>query len=78
VQERWEAFEKLYVPAQVPPTTRRAAQITFYRGAYEMLQLVAEVAGNQDLPENAAWEILKGLEEECSSYLESTRKSTVN
>lgn len=73
VQEQWNAFSKLVVPKDASPYQKQEMRRSFYAGAEAMLRIQFAIT-EPSISENAAVEILEGLNQELTLFANEVKK----
>ena len=68
IQEKWDDYERMVVPAAAGPNQRIETRRAFYAGAFSTLCIMEELPA--DISEDAGAMVLQGLKEEILAYME--------
>jgi hypothetical protein len=68
VQEKWDQYEEMVVPASAGPNQRIETRRAFYAGAYAMLTTMEDLP--EDISEEAGAMVLEGCKEEILAFME--------
>jgi len=71
IQEQWEQFRKLIVPADAPPVQVQEMRRSFYAGVEAMLRIQLAFAAYE---EDTAVVMLEGIYDECTRFAEDVAK----
>lgn len=67
IQEQWEAFSKLTLPANASPIQRQEVRRAFYGGVEGMVRILDAVAAS-NVSEEAGMQILNGCQDELRRF----------
>lgn len=75
VQEQWQTFEALVMPANAPPIQRQEMRRAFYAGAEAMMRVQWNIGG-EEISEDAGVQILEGCRDELQRFAQQVANGT--
>jgi len=77
LQKEWKDYEAVAINPKAGDVQRLETQKAYYAGAYTVLSILSEISAGV-ISEEAAVEVLKGLNQECHDFVADVAKQKVD